>query len=183
MSEPAPLVRADRRDQPGVGITQDQLIPAMWQTPNFRHFYSAHDRATGRGVGISLWETREQAEGCTAGMRPRAVALCGGFRTLAFRSRTRTRTGIVRTMSSAYLCTALTGEAAPGHEPEPEFAAAFSSVDVRWVSLVDEAAWGSEVLDNPITERNLRFAATRPGLPSVSFAWVNSAGRLCCLAE
>jgi hypothetical protein len=35
----------------------------MRQTPNFRHFYSAHDRATGRGVGISLWETREQAEG------------------------------------------------------------------------------------------------------------------------
>jgi hypothetical protein len=28
----------------------------MRQTPNFRHFYSAHDRATGRGVGISQSE-------------------------------------------------------------------------------------------------------------------------------
>lgn len=56
-----------------------------------------------------------------------------------------------------YLCTPTAGEAAPGYEPEPEFAAAFSFIDVRWVSLLDEAAWGSEILDNPITERNLRL--------------------------
>jgi len=56
-----------------------------------------------------------------------------------------------------YLCTAMAGEAAPGHEPEPEFAAAFSFIEVRWVSLVDEAAWGSEILDDPITEHNLRL--------------------------
>jgi hypothetical protein len=51
------------REQEFARFTEEQLIPAMRKTPNFRHFYAAHDRTTGRGVGISLWETREQAEG------------------------------------------------------------------------------------------------------------------------
>ena len=66
-------------------------------------------------------------------------------------------TGVHYDRAHTYLCTAMAGEAAPGHEPEPEFAAAFSFIEVRWVSLVDEAAWGSEILDDPITERNLRL--------------------------
>jgi 8-oxo-dGTP diphosphatase len=56
-----------------------------------------------------------------------------------------------------YLCTAIAGEAAPGHEPEPEFAAAYTFIDVRWVSLMDETEWGSEILGNPITRRNLQL--------------------------
>ena len=56
-----------------------------------------------------------------------------------------------------YLCTAIAGEAAPGHEPEPEFAAAYSFIEVAWVPLADDAAWASKILDNPITRRNFEL--------------------------
>jgi hypothetical protein len=56
-----------------------------------------------------------------------------------------------------YLCTRITGEAAPGYEPDPEFATAYSFIEVRWVPLTDEAAWGSEILDDPITRCNLHL--------------------------
>jgi ADP-ribose pyrophosphatase YjhB (NUDIX family) len=56
-----------------------------------------------------------------------------------------------------YLCTPLAGEAAPGYEPEPEFASAYSFIEVRWVPLADDAAWASVILDNPITRCNLQL--------------------------
>ncbi len=56
-----------------------------------------------------------------------------------------------------YLCTPIAGEAAPGHEPEPEFATAYSFIEVRWVPLADEAAWDSEILEDPITRCNLQL--------------------------
>lgn len=56
-----------------------------------------------------------------------------------------------------YLCTPIAGEAAPGHEPEPAFAAAYTFIEVRWVPLADQAAWGSVILDNPITLRSLQL--------------------------
>jgi 8-oxo-dGTP diphosphatase len=55
-----------------------------------------------------------------------------------------------------YLCMPIAGEAAPGHEPELEFATAYSFVEVRWVPLADGAAWGRDILDNPITRCNLQ---------------------------
>ena len=56
-----------------------------------------------------------------------------------------------------YLCTPIGGEAAPGHEPELMFAPAYSFIEVRWVPLADEAAWDSEILDDPITRCNLQL--------------------------
>jgi 8-oxo-dGTP diphosphatase len=60
-------------------------------------------------------------------------------------------------MEHTYLCTPIGGEAAPGYEPEPLYARAYSFIGVRWVALADEAAWGSEILDNAITRRNLQL--------------------------
>ena len=56
-----------------------------------------------------------------------------------------------------YLCTALSGEAAPGYEPEEELVDAYGIVDVRWVALADEASWGELITNDRITSRNLRL--------------------------
>jgi 8-oxo-dGTP pyrophosphatase MutT (NUDIX family) len=42
-----------------------------------------------------------------------------------------------------YLCRPMTGDAAPGFEPEPEAAALVAIVDVGWYDLFDEATWGA----------------------------------------
>ncbi len=49
-----------------------------------------------------------------------------------------------------YLCTPVSGEAAPGIEPEvpPE---QWMILDVGWFDLRDEAEWGAEILEDPIT--------------------------------
>ena len=58
--------------------------------------------------------------------------------------------------AQTYLCTAVTGDAAPGAEPEADAAAVYGIVAVRWVPLGDESAWGSEIQGDPITAANLR---------------------------
>ncbi len=49
-----------------------------------------------------------------------------------------------------YLCTPVSGEAAPGIEPEmpPE---QWRILDVGWFDLRDETGWGAEILEDPIT--------------------------------
>ncbi len=55
-----------------------------------------------------------------------------------------------------YLCTPLSGEAAPGYEPEAEASAVYGIVEVRWVSTSDEAEWGPAATD-PLTGPELRL--------------------------
>ena len=55
-----------------------------------------------------------------------------------------------------YLCTPLSGEAAPGFEPEAEASAVYGIVEVRWVSTSDEAEWGPAATD-PLTGPELRL--------------------------
>lgn len=50
-----------------------------------------------------------------------------------------------------YLCAPLSGEAQPGHEPEPEAAEAYSISDVGWFDLRDEAQWDKQVLSDSVT--------------------------------
>lgn len=50
-----------------------------------------------------------------------------------------------------YLCAPLSGEAQPGHEPEPEAAAAYSITEVGWFDLRDETQWDKQVLADPVT--------------------------------
>ncbi len=54
-----------------------------------------------------------------------------------------------------YLCTPIAGEAAPGYEPEVEASSVYGIVEVRWVSVTDEAEWG-EMSDDPFTGPELR---------------------------
>jgi 8-oxo-dGTP pyrophosphatase MutT (NUDIX family) len=42
-----------------------------------------------------------------------------------------------------YLCRPMTGDAAPGFEPEPDAAASYAIVDVGWYNLYDETTWGA----------------------------------------
>ena len=55
------------KHQPGkldeaLRIVRDSIIPAARQQKGFRTAYWAIDRETGAGVGISLWETREDVD-------------------------------------------------------------------------------------------------------------------------
>ncbi len=50
-----------------------------------------------------------------------------------------------------YLCTPVSGEARPGHEPEPEAAAAYSISDIGWFDLRDETHWDKQVLGDSVT--------------------------------
>jgi hypothetical protein len=50
------------REQETQRSFNDQFISALRRAPGFGHYYVVGDRTTGRGYGISLWDTREQAE-------------------------------------------------------------------------------------------------------------------------
>lgn len=47
-------------------FTNEQIIPALRTAPGFRRYYVGVDRASGHGYSLTLWETREQAEGLRA---------------------------------------------------------------------------------------------------------------------
>jgi ADP-ribose pyrophosphatase YjhB (NUDIX family) len=55
-----------------------------------------------------------------------------------------------------YLCRILSGEAAPGYEPEPEASAFYSIVAVGWFKLHDESSWGELILKDPLTYPTLQ---------------------------
>lgn len=46
-----------------------------------------------------------------------------------------------------YLCSIVAGEPAPGFEPEPEAAAEYQIIAVRWFDLADESDWGDAAHD------------------------------------
>ncbi|MGD8813612.1 MAG: NUDIX hydrolase [Anaerolineales bacterium] len=50
-----------------------------------------------------------------------------------------------------YLCRPVSGVATPGHEPEPEAAAAYSISEVRWFDLRDESNWDEDLRQDPFT--------------------------------
>jgi len=47
-----------------------------------------------------------------------------------------------------YLCTPLSGEAAPGYEPETEAASLYRISEVRWFDLREPLSWGPGVVSN-----------------------------------
>ena len=55
-----------------------------------------------------------------------------------------------------YLCRPMTGQAAPGYEPELEAAALYAIVEVGWFNLQDETTWNELILNDPITSSGLR---------------------------
>ena len=50
-----------------------------------------------------------------------------------------------------YLCRIVSGEPAPGYEPEPEAAAHYSISAVRWFDLEDESSWGMDLIHDKFT--------------------------------
>jgi ADP-ribose pyrophosphatase YjhB (NUDIX family) len=55
-----------------------------------------------------------------------------------------------------YLCRAISGEAKPGYEPEPEAAALYGIVEVRWFDLWDESGWPDLIRADYITYTNIQ---------------------------
>jgi hypothetical protein len=55
----ADVSRADEVTQWG----NDVLMPAIQRLPGFRNYFGGVDRQSGAIVGITLWETEEQARG------------------------------------------------------------------------------------------------------------------------
>ena len=52
------------READAARLAEDRLIPALRQLPGFQHYFVTLDRgAPGRGYTITVWDTREQAEG------------------------------------------------------------------------------------------------------------------------
>ena len=51
-------------------LAQEQLIPAVRQRPGFRSYQGGLNREAGTLVAISMWDTREQAEGLTSVRAP-----------------------------------------------------------------------------------------------------------------
>lgn len=59
--------------------------------------------------------------------------------------------GSMYTFLDTYLCSVLSGEAAPGYEPEEEAAAAYAIVETRWFDLRAPAAWFSLIAPDRFT--------------------------------
>ncbi len=49
-----------------------------------------------------------------------------------------------------YLCTIVSGEAAPGHEPEADAAAHYAITEVAWFDLRSEESWEASIFTNQI---------------------------------
>lgn len=64
--------------------------------------------------------------------------------------------GSVYQRHATYLCRVLSGEAAPGCEPEPELINSYGIVAVQWFDLRDPASWDPAVNEQPFTVANLR---------------------------
>ena len=55
-----------------------------------------------------------------------------------------------------FLCSVISGTAAPGYEPEEDAAAAYGIVEVGWFDLRDESAWPLLAKEDGITYPQLR---------------------------
>lgn len=62
----------------------------------------------------------------------------------------------VNQLLKTYLCTILSGEEKPGYEPEEHASSMYAIVDVRWVDLADDSAWGDLIQCDPFTFPQLK---------------------------
>ncbi|MFN2113140.1 MAG: NUDIX domain-containing protein [Anaerolineales bacterium] len=49
----------------------------------------------------------------------------------------------------SYLCQVVSGEPAPGFEPELEASSVYAITAIRWLDLDDEGTWGPEIQEDP----------------------------------
>lgn len=67
-----------------------------------------------------------------------------------------TESGDVYKRRRTFLCSVLSGTAAPGYEPEEDAAAAYGIVEVAWLDLHDESGWPALIQSDKITYPQLR---------------------------
>jgi len=56
---------ADRVDE-AIRIYQDSVVPVLKQQPGYRSTLLLNDRASGKGVAISVWETQQDLQASEA---------------------------------------------------------------------------------------------------------------------
>lgn len=61
-----------------ISIWRDKVAPTIKQAKGFKGAYLAGDRGTGKGVTITLWETKEDADAMNAAL-PQTLALFDGI--------------------------------------------------------------------------------------------------------
>jgi heme-degrading monooxygenase HmoA len=61
-----------------VSIWRDKVAPAMKQAKGFKGAYLVGDRGTGKGLTITLWESKEDANAMNASL-PQTLALSDGL--------------------------------------------------------------------------------------------------------
>jgi len=72
----SPLI-PDKIDE-AVSIWRDKVAPAIKQAKGFKGAYLIGDRETGKGLTITLWETKEDADAMNASL-PQNLALFEGL--------------------------------------------------------------------------------------------------------
>ncbi len=61
-----------------ISIWRDKVAPTIKQAKGFKGAYLVGDRGTGKGVTITLWETKEDADAMNAAL-PQTLALFDGI--------------------------------------------------------------------------------------------------------
>ena len=61
-----------------VSVWGDQVAPTLKQAKGFKGAYLVGDRETGKGLTITLWETKEDADAMNAAL-PQTLALFDGM--------------------------------------------------------------------------------------------------------
>ncbi len=112
--------------------------------------HRAHD------TGKSIWlfpgggiEEGESEEECVEREMWEETSLRVSVERLVLDEPTRHAVGYKRRRT--YLCSVMSGIAAPGYEPEEDAAAAYGIVEVAWLDLRDERAWPALAKSDEIT--------------------------------
>ena len=67
-----------RKTDETISIWRDKVAPRIKQAKGFKGAYLVSDRATDKGITITLWETKEDADAMNASL-PQTLALFEGF--------------------------------------------------------------------------------------------------------
>ncbi len=111
------------------------------------------------GGGIEEDETEEE---CVAREMQEETGVTVRVERLLMDHPTNNRRGYKR--RKTYLCTIVSGEPAPGYEPEPDARAIYSIVAVKWFDLRNPAAWDQWLGDDRLTRGQLHQMRAALGL-------------------
>ena len=67
------------KTEEAVSVWRDKVAPAAQQAKGFKGAYLVGDRATGKGLTITLWETKEDADAMNASLTQNLALFDGIF--------------------------------------------------------------------------------------------------------